>query len=86
MGLNMWGEYYPYAAGSTAIGAEALRPENVEGNLGLKYEEMLFDPTQNKFLNKKEYLYAVENDPGRTIITFNPARKEWMKSWIKCLT
>ena len=83
MGLNMWAEYYPFSAGSTAIAAEALRPENVEGNLGLKYEEMLFDPTQNKFLNKEEYLGVVENDPGRTIIAFNPARKEWMKSWIK---
>ncbi len=30
MGMNMWAEYYPYAAGSTSIGAEALRPESMK--------------------------------------------------------
>lgn len=82
LGMNMWAEYYPYAAGSTAIGAEALRPASME-ILGLKYAEVMFDPVQNKYLSEEEYLKVAEEDPGRTVIVFNPPRKEWMKSWIK---
>jgi hypothetical protein len=33
---------YPYEAASTAIGAAPLRPESLEGKLGLKYEEVLY--------------------------------------------
>ncbi len=83
MGMNMWAEYYPYAAGSTAIAAEQLRPQNLEKGLGLKYEDVMFDPSQNKYLKKEEYSKIVKEDPGRTVIVFNPPRKEWMKSWIK---
>ena len=35
-GLNMWSEYYPYDAASTAIGSEQLAPESLEGALGYK--------------------------------------------------
>ncbi len=30
LGMNMWGEYYPYAAGSSAIGADGYKPEAEE--------------------------------------------------------
>jgi len=83
MGLNMWSEYYPYAAGSSAIGADGYKPEAVEGMLGLKYEDMMYDPTQDKYLTKEEYLKIVKEDPSRIVVGFNPPRKEWMKSWIK---
>jgi hypothetical protein len=83
MGLNMWAEYYPYEAASTAIGAAPLRPESVEGVLGLKYEEVLYDPTQDKYLNKDEYLQVAEQDPGRTVVVFNPARRDWLPLWLK---
>jgi N-acyl-D-amino-acid deacylase len=83
MGMNMWAEYYPYASGSSAISADGYKPESVEGALGLKYEEMMFDPIQNKYLTKEEYLKVVKQDPGRTVIGFNPVRKEWMPYWLK---
>jgi hypothetical protein len=83
MGMNAWSEYYPYTAGSTAIGAVPLRPESLEGILGLKYKEVMYDPSQDKFLNKEEYLRVVKEDPGRTIIAYNPARNEWMEYWLK---
>ena len=82
MGMNMWGEYYPYAAGSTSIGSEMLRPESVDA-LGLKYKDIMFDPSQDKFLTREEYLEIAKQDSGRTVIAFNPPRIEWMKSWIK---
>ena len=82
MGMNMWAEYYPYAAGSTSIGAEQLRPAALEA-LGLKYEDIMYDPSQDKYLTKGEYLKVSKEDSGRTVIVFNPPRNEWMKSWIK---
>jgi N-acyl-D-glutamate deacylase len=36
-GMNVWGEIYPYAAGSTALNAVFLAPEVWEGTLGYKY-------------------------------------------------
>ena len=83
MGLNMWSEYYPYAAGSSAIGADLFKPEAVEGMLGLKYEDVMFDPTQDKYLTKEEYLQIVKEDPSRIVVGFNPPRREWMKFWIR---
>ena len=82
-GMNMWSEYYPYAAASTSIGSDGLKPAIVEDMLGLKYEESIFDPVQKKFLNKQEYLKVVKEDPGRTIVAFNPARNDWMPYWVK---
>ena len=82
-GLNMWGEYYPYTAGAGPLGSEFLRPEMWEDTLGYKYEETLFDPVQNKFLNRDEYFEAVATDPGRTIIAHIPPRKPWLRKWLK---
>jgi N-acyl-D-glutamate deacylase len=71
----MWAEYYPYAAGSSAIGADDYKPEAVEGMLGLKYEDMMFDPTQDKYLTKEEYLQIVKEDPSRIVVGFNPRER-----------
>ena len=82
-GLNMWSEHYPYAAGSSAIGADLFKPEAVEGMLGLKYEEVMFDPVQDKYLTKEEYLQVVREDPSRIVIGFNPPRRKWMEHWFR---
>jgi len=81
-GMNMWSEYYPWAGGSGSIGADGYKPESVEGMLGLKYEDMMYDPSQDKYLTKEEYLEVVAVDPGRTVVGFNPARFEWMPYWL----
>jgi N-acyl-D-amino-acid deacylase len=82
-GLNMWSEHYPYTAGSTSIGSDGVKPEVVEGLLGLRYEDILYDPIQDKFLTKDEYFEVVAADPGRTIIGYNPARNEWLPLWLR---
>ncbi len=82
-GLNMWSEYYPYTAGSTTIGAEFFRPESWEQAMGYKYEETIYDPSQDKFLTKEEYLKLAKEDPGRTIISYIPPRKKWLPYWLK---
>jgi hypothetical protein len=51
--------------------------------LGLKYEEVLYDPSQDKYLTKEEYLQVADVDPGRTVIVFNPARKKWLPMWLR---
>ncbi len=76
MGMNMWSEYYPYAAGSSAIGADGYKPEAVEGMLGLKYEDMMYDPTQDKYLTKEEYLKIVKEDPSRIVVGFDEGSRQ----------
>ncbi|ARN74276.1 aminoacylase [Oceanicoccus sagamiensis] len=83
LGMNMWGEYYPYTAGSSSIGSDFLVPEMLEGTLGLKYKEVLYDPSQDKFLDKNEYLQIAKDDPGRIIVVYNPPRKEWLPQWLR---
>jgi len=81
-GYNVWGEYYPFAAGSTLISADFLRPEILEATNGYKYEETIYDPTLDKFLSKDEYLKTVKETPGKTIVVVMPPRKQWLKYWL----
>ena len=81
-GLNMWSEYYPYTAGSTSIASDQLKPEAV-GALGLEYKDIMFDPSEDKFLSEEEYVRVSADDPGRTVIVFNPAREEWLPQWLR---
>jgi cytosine/adenosine deaminase-related metal-dependent hydrolase len=80
-GYNVWSEYYPFAAGSTYIGAEFIKPEIWEDVNGYKYEETLYDPGQDKFLSKAEYLAIVKQNPGYFVVIHLPPRKEWLKYW-----
>jgi hypothetical protein len=82
-GLNMWSEYYPYDAASTGIGSEQLVPAIVEDALGYKYEEVMYDPTQDKFLTNEEYQEIAKSEPGRIVILFIPPRKKWLPEWLK---
>ena len=82
-GLNMWAEYYPYSAGSTAIGSGFLQPDNWLKVNGYKYEETIYDPTQDKFLTQEEFIDISKKDPGRIIVAYVPPRKEWIKYWPK---
>ncbi|MCT4372039.1 aminoacylase [Yangia mangrovi] len=81
-GLNMWGEYYPYDAGSTGVGADFFKPELWIDKYGYQYEDTLFDPLQNKFLTREEYEALVQNDPGQSVVVFLPPRQKWMAYWL----
>jgi N-acyl-D-amino-acid deacylase len=81
-GLNMWSEYYPYDAASTSIGSEQLKPASLEEALGYKYEDVMYDPRQDKFLSKDEYLKTANEDPGRIVVLFIPPRKKWLPHWL----
>ena len=81
-GYNFWGEYYPFAAGSTIAGADFLRPEIWLDTNGYKYEETIYDPGADKFLGKDEYLKLRKEQPGYFIIVHLPPRKKWLKYWL----
>lgn len=81
-GYNVWSEYYPFAAGGTLVSADFLRPDLWEKVNGYKYEETIYDPTSDKFLTKDEYLKAVKERPGLSVVVHFPTRKAWMKYWL----
>ena len=80
-GHNVWGEYYPYAAGSTSINAAFLRPESWVEKLGKSYEETLQDPETGEFMTRKEYESALAENPAKPIILYKMPVEEIPK-WV----
>ena len=60
-GHKIWGEIYPYAAGSTTINAEFLEPEVWLDEFGRRYEDTMLDPVTG------EYLYPGDLQGNRCI-------------------
>ncbi|MCO5724116.1 amidohydrolase family protein [Robiginitalea marina] len=81
-GLNMWSEYYPYAAGSTAITAAFLSPSEWIEKRGYKYEETIYDPVDDQYLTNETYAALMKKDPGRSVVVEFPYRKAWMNHWL----
>lgn len=81
-GLNMWSEHYPYDAGSTPVSADFLNPALWEQTYGNKYEETIYDPLTDKFLDKVAYEALKKRDPGQSIVVFMPARRKWLPYWL----
>ena len=74
-GYNVWSEYYPYSAASTAISSDFFAPAKFKIlSGGRPYEETLYDPIQDKFLTQEDWEKTSKEDPGRTIFAFNPNR------------
>ena len=69
-GHNIWGEVYPYAAGSTTINASFLEPESWVDDLGHRYEDTMLDPETNEFYTLETYKETVASDPSTLIVIF----------------
>lgn len=69
-GHNVWGEIYPYAAGSTTIGAVFLRPETHVEKLGKRYEDTLFDPQSNSFYTRARYERQAAEAPATIVVVY----------------
>lgn len=82
-GYNVWGEYYPYDAGSTVVSADFLRPELWVDTYGNKYEDTVYDPQGDQFLTDETYAEMVKNDPGHNVVVFLAKRTEWMPYWLR---
>ena len=81
-GHNVWGEVYPYAAGSTTLGAVFLQPEMWVDTLGHKYEDTILDPSTNEYLTLETYKELVAQDPGRLVVVYKmpeSAIVDWLK-------
>ena len=69
-GHNIWGEVYPYAAGSTTINAEFLEPESWIDGFGKRYEDTMLNPETNEFYTLETYKETVASDPSTLIVIF----------------
>jgi hypothetical protein len=79
-GYNVWSEYYPYTCGSSTIGSEFIKPDNI-GQLGLDYTDMI-DPRTGDRLNREAYDRIVAQDPAYIIVLCISAREEWLPMWL----
>ncbi|WP_271711550.1 amidohydrolase family protein [Marinigracilibium pacificum] len=80
-GHNVWGEVYPYAAGSTSINAAFIKPEHWIDELGHTYETTLQDPETNEFYTLEKYEEDVKKDPTKEIILYKSPVED-IPSWL----
>lgn len=80
-GHNVWGEYYPYAAGSTTINADFIKQENWVETLGNRYEETMQDPATGKFYTYEQYQEDLAKDPTKTVVLYKMPPDD-IPSWI----
>jgi N-acyl-D-aspartate/D-glutamate deacylase len=80
-GYNMWSEYYPYTCGSSTIGSEFIKPENI-GELGLEYSDMI-DPRTGERFDLDSYSRVVAEDPAYIIVLCLPQREAWLPLWLE---
>ncbi len=81
-GYNVWGEIYPYAAGSTALNAVFLEPEVWVKALGNKYEETLQDVATGEFYTQKSREEMLKKEPTRLVLVYKipeSAIVDWIK-------
>ncbi len=80
-GHNVWGEIYPYRAGSTALNAVFLEPETWLDKLGYKYEDTLMDPATGKFYTRQTYEADIKKDPTKIVIVYKMPEEDVAK-WL----
>lgn len=69
-GHNVWGEIYPYAAGSTTINAAFLKPEVWVEQLGKKYEQTMQNPLTGEFYTQHSYELTVAEAPTTPVVLY----------------
>lgn len=81
-GMNVWGEIYPYAAGSTALNAVFLEPAVWVDQLGYKYEETIQDVATGQWYTQESREEMLKKEPTRAVLVFKmPASAivDWLK-------
>ncbi len=81
-GFNVWGEIYPYAAGSTTLNAVFLKPENWVDKLGHRYEDTMADAETGVFYTKETYEAGLKKNPTKEIILYKMPQEDAV-SWLK---
>jgi hypothetical protein len=80
-GHNIWGEIYPYAAGSTTINASFLEPKSWIDYFGKRYEDTMLDPVTGKYYTLETYKATVASEPTRPIVIFKMPAEDQAK-WL----
>ncbi len=80
-GHNIWGEIYPYAAGSTTINATFLEPESWIDTFGRRYEDTMLDPVTGEYYTLETYKATVASEPTRPIVIFKQPKENEAK-WL----
>lgn len=81
-GNNVWGEIYPYAAGSTALNAVFLEPEVWVKALGHKYEDTVQDVATGEFYTEQSRAEMLKKEPTRAVLVYKipeSAVADWVK-------
>lgn len=81
-GMNVWGELYPYAAGSTAINAVFLEPDVWVKQLGYKYEETIQDALTGEYYTEKTRAEMIKKEPARLVQVYKMPEStivDWLK-------
>jgi len=81
-GYNVWGEIYPYAAGSTALNAVFLEPEVWVKALGHKYEDTVQDVATGEFYTQESREEMLKKEPTRLVVVYKipeSAIVDWIK-------
>lgn len=81
-GYNVWGEIYPYNAGSTALNAVFLEPGVWVQALGNKYEETVQDVETGEFYTQETREEMLKKEPTRAVIVYK-CPEEWVVNWVK---
>ncbi|MGB6886736.1 MAG: hypothetical protein WBD88_00870, partial [Mycobacterium sp.] len=80
-GHNIWGEIYPYAAGSTTINASFLEPKSWIDEMGKRYEDTMLDPVTGEYYTLETYKATVASEPTRPIVIFKMPAEDQAK-WL----
>ena len=81
-GHNMWGELYPYAAGSTALNAVFLEPEVWVKQLGYKYEETIQDALTGEWYTQESRAEMKKKESARLVQVYKmpeSAIVDWLR-------
>jgi len=81
-GYNVWGEIYPYVAGSTALNAVFLEPEVWVEALGHKYEDTIQDVETGEFYTEQTRAEMLKAQPTRPVLVYKMP-KEAIVDWVK---
>ena len=81
-GHNVWGELYPYSAGSTALNAVFLEPEVWQDQLGYRIDETIQDALTGEYYTVESRQKMMEEEPGRLVLVHKmpeSAVVDWLK-------
>jgi cytosine/adenosine deaminase-related metal-dependent hydrolase len=81
-GMNVWGEIYPYAAGSTALNAVFLAPEVWVDQLGYRYEDTIQDALTGEFYTRETRAEMLQTEPSRLVQVYKmppEAIVDWLR-------